>query len=55
MKKVIFGAAALLFSGALFAQVSQSSLRAVDATDSADAQLGVDLATDDGNYGECAA
>ena len=52
MKKVIFGAAALLFSGALFAQVSQSSLRAVDATDSADAQLGVDLATDDGNYGE---
>ncbi|WP_452223785.1 curlin [Lacinutrix chionoecetis] len=52
MKKVIFGAAALLFSGAMFAQVSQSTLTAQDATDSADAQLAVDLTADDGNYGE---
>ena len=53
MKKVIFGAAALLFSGAMFAQAPQSSLTSVrDASVSQDAQLGVDLAADDGNYGE---
>ncbi|AUC82228.1 curlin [Lacinutrix sp. Bg11-31] len=54
MKKVIFGAAALLFSGVMMAQgpVSQSTLKAVDGSDTADTQLAVDLATDDGNYGE---
>ena len=54
MKKVFFGAAALLFSGAMMAQgpVSQSDLKAVDGSDSMDTQLAVDLATDDGNYGE---
>jgi len=54
MKKLFFGAAALLFSGAMMAQgpVSQSDLKAVDGSDSMDTQLAVDLATDDGNYGE---
>ncbi|AUC82227.1 curlin [Lacinutrix sp. Bg11-31] len=51
MKKVILGAAALLFSGAMMAQVSQNALKDTNGNNSVDAQLSVDL-SGTGNQGE---
>ncbi|RLJ61172.1 hypothetical protein CLV86_2683 [Lacinutrix venerupis] len=53
MKKVILGASALLFSGALFAQLpTQGSLTGQNGTTSVDAQVAVDHAGGNGNMGE---
>ncbi|AUC82229.1 curlin [Lacinutrix sp. Bg11-31] len=52
MKKVIFGAAALLFVSASFAQVAQSPLTDYNGTVSVDAQLAIDLNGATGNQGE---
>ncbi|AEH00145.1 hypothetical protein [Lacinutrix sp. 5H-3-7-4] len=53
MKKVILGASALLFSGALFAQLpTQGTLTGQNGTDSVDAQVATDFALGTGNKGE---
>ncbi|WP_290696934.1 curlin [Lacinutrix sp.] len=52
MKKVIFGAAALLFSGAIMAQVTQDALTDFNGTDSVDAQQAADFSFGSGNQGE---
>ncbi|WP_299254635.1 curlin [uncultured Lacinutrix sp.] len=51
MKKVIFGATALLFTGAMFAQVAQSDLKDVNGTNSQDASLATSFSSG-GNFGE---
>ncbi|AEH00144.1 curlin [Lacinutrix sp. 5H-3-7-4] len=54
MKKVILGASALLFTGAIFAQspVSQDDLKVQNGSNSVDTQVAVDYATGNGNTGE---